>query len=71
MKSILSEKSIAVALFIIVIITFSFAQQDSKKMESGYTKSTLSRTSRMIAQQQKVTVKLPVIEKTGLVSITK
>jgi hypothetical protein len=62
MKSILSERSIAVALFIIVIITFSFAQRDSKEIERAYAGSTLSVTSRMIAQQQ-VHAQIPIVEK--------
>jgi hypothetical protein len=36
MKSILSEKNIVVILFIMVVITFSFAQEDSKKIEQLY-----------------------------------
>lgn len=36
MRSILSEKNLVVILFVMVLITFSFAQEDSKKMESVY-----------------------------------
>jgi hypothetical protein len=36
MKSILSEKNIVVILFIMVVITFSFAQEDTKKIEQLY-----------------------------------
>lgn len=71
MKSIFNEKSIAVALFIIVIITFSFAQQDSKKIESGYTRSTLSATSRLITQNKQVIGQLPVSEKVVSVRLEK
>ncbi|MGB3006860.1 MAG: hypothetical protein WBC06_10140 [Chitinophagaceae bacterium] len=71
MKSIYTEKSIAVALFIIVIITFSFAQQDSKKIESGYTRSTLSATSRLITQNKQVIGQLPVSEKVVSVRLEK
>ncbi len=31
MKAILSERNIVVVLFVMVLITFSFAQEDSKK----------------------------------------
>jgi hypothetical protein len=33
MKAILSERNIVVVLFVMVLITFSLAQEDSKKME--------------------------------------
>lgn len=36
MKTIMSEKNIVVALFIMVFITFSLAHEDSKKMERAY-----------------------------------
>ncbi|HYM93911.1 MAG TPA: hypothetical protein VET23_07220 [Chitinophagaceae bacterium] len=37
MKAILSEKNLVVVLFILVLITFSFAQEDSKKIQQIYT----------------------------------
>lgn len=36
MRALLSEKNLVVILFVLVLITFSFAQEDSKKMQSGY-----------------------------------
>ncbi|HMT74881.1 MAG TPA: hypothetical protein PKA77_12495 [Chitinophagaceae bacterium] len=33
MRNILSERNIVVALFVMVLITFSMAQEDAKKME--------------------------------------
>jgi hypothetical protein len=36
MRRILSERGLVVVLFILVFITFVFAQQDSKKMERAY-----------------------------------
>jgi hypothetical protein len=33
MKAFLSERNIVVVLFVMVLITFSLAQEDSKKME--------------------------------------
>ncbi|MEO7394233.1 MAG: hypothetical protein ABIU11_04775 [Chitinophagaceae bacterium] len=40
MKQILSEKNIVVILFVMVLITFSLAQEDSKKMEKMYSGAT-------------------------------
>lgn len=37
MRSILSEKNLVVVLFIMVLVIFSLAQEDSKKMEKMYT----------------------------------
>lgn len=42
MKSILSERNIVVVLFIMVLITFSLAHEDTKKMEQIYQGSTSS-----------------------------
>ncbi len=45
MKAILSEKNLVVVLFVMVLVTFSLAQEDSKKMEKlqiGINKSTAS-----------------------------
>jgi hypothetical protein len=36
MKRILSEKNIVVLLFVLVLITFSLAQEDSKKIQKLY-----------------------------------
>jgi hypothetical protein len=36
MRRFLSEKNIVVVLFVMVLITFSLAQEDSKKMEKLY-----------------------------------
>jgi hypothetical protein len=35
-KFLFSERSLVVILFIAVIVTFSFAQKDSKKIEEAY-----------------------------------
>jgi len=42
MRKILSEKNIAGLLFILVIIAFSFAHEDSKKRSLNYNVSTRS-----------------------------
>jgi hypothetical protein len=36
MKSILSERNLVVILFVMVLVTFSFAQEDSKKITRMY-----------------------------------
>ncbi|MGE5519655.1 MAG: hypothetical protein ACM3VS_06990 [Candidatus Dadabacteria bacterium] len=45
MKKIFAEKNIVVILFIIVLIAFSFAERDSKKLEKLYTGSELVQNS--------------------------
>ena len=42
MRKILSERNIAGLLFVMVIIAFSFAHEDSKKRSSNYNVSTHS-----------------------------
>lgn len=36
MRSILSERNIVVVLFVMVLVTFSLAHEDTKKMEQIY-----------------------------------
>jgi hypothetical protein len=36
MKNSLSERNLVIALFVLVFITFAFAQEDSKKLEQLY-----------------------------------
>ena len=36
MKSLISERSLVVVLFVMVLITFVLAQEDSKKMEKAF-----------------------------------
>ena len=45
MKQILSEKNLVVVLFVMVLITFSLAQEDSKKMERIYSGAANAATS--------------------------
>jgi hypothetical protein len=51
MKAILSERNLAVILFVMVLITFSLAQEDSKKMEKMYTGTTTMTASALVAEQ--------------------
>ena len=39
MKKYPSERNIVVVLFVLVLITFSFAERESKKLEHSYTKA--------------------------------
>lgn len=52
MKKILSEKNLVIVLFVMVLVTFSLAQEDSKKMEKMYSGAT-SATAASILEQQK------------------
>jgi hypothetical protein len=51
MKRILSEKNLVVVLFVMVLITFSLAQEDSKKMEKMYSGGTAATASNFLKQQ--------------------
>ena len=48
MKAILSEKSLVVILFIMVLVTFSLAQEDSKKMTKMYSGVATGITAKVI-----------------------
>lgn len=50
MKAILSEKNIVVVLFVMVLVTFSLAQEDSKKMEKLQAGVNTSTASTLIAE---------------------
>jgi hypothetical protein len=49
MRTILSEKNIVVLLFVMVLITFALAQEDSKKIERMYNGGT-SLTAHLITK---------------------
>ena len=51
MRSILSEKNIVMILFVMVLITFSLAQEDSKKMEKVYTGINSHTANRLMVHQ--------------------
>jgi len=51
MRIILSEKNIVVVLFVLVLITFSLAQEDSRKMEKMYSGINSTTVSRLLVQQ--------------------
>jgi hypothetical protein len=52
MKRILSERNLVVVLFVMVLITFSLAQEDSKKMERMYSGAVISGASHLFLVQQ-------------------
>jgi hypothetical protein len=54
MRSLLSERNIVVILFVLVLITFSLAQEDSKKMEQMYSGTGISAVSKRLVQQREV-----------------
>ena len=51
MKAILSERNLVIVLFVMVLITFSLAQEDSKKMEKMHTGSTTATASSLISNE--------------------
>ena len=51
MKTILSEKNIVMILFVMVLITFSLAQEDSRKMEKMYSGVTATTASHLLVHQ--------------------
>jgi hypothetical protein len=54
MKAILSERNIVVVLFIMVLVTFFLAQEDSKNIEKMYS-GVQTQNARLLVQQNPVT----------------
>ncbi|HQU56006.1 MAG: hypothetical protein R2796_09210 [Chitinophagaceae bacterium] len=52
MKKRLIERNIVIVLFVMVLITFSLAQEDSKKMEQGITSMAAQPAVRLLAEKQ-------------------
>ena len=50
MKTILSEQRLVVLLFVLVLVTFSLAHEDSKKMEQLYYQNAASASSTPVKQ---------------------
>lgn len=67
MKAILSEKNIVVVLFVLVLITFSFAREDSKKkMTQIYSAIAAENSAKLLTQtnpQQFLNPATPTLEK--------
>ncbi len=70
MKRILSENNIVVILFVMVLITFSLAQEDSKKMEKLYTGATSVTAVRLLTKQDEFQIKWPVVKTPQPVQVT-
>lgn len=51
MRKFLSEKNIVILLFVLVLITFSLAQEDSKKMERLYSGVSSNNSGSLLVQQ--------------------
>jgi hypothetical protein len=58
---ILSERNLVVVLFVMVLITFAFAQEDSKKMEKAYIGLSASTASSFVSLQQPL-IKTPQVD---------
>jgi hypothetical protein len=63
MKRILTEKNIVVILFVMVLITFSFAQNETKKIEHLYNGGQSSLLTRPSAIKLEAKTKIPVFSK--------
>jgi hypothetical protein len=65
MRAILSERNLVIVLFVMVLVTFSLAQEDSKKMEKMYTGVNTSTASTLITEHLPAPVKeqLPAVIK--------
>lgn len=59
MKQILSEKNIVVILFVLVLITFSLAQEDSKKMEKMYSGATSTASNMLLKTHDHAPISIP------------
>ena len=57
MKAILSEKNLVIVLFVMVLVTFSLAQEDSKKMEKMFTGAHSATASSLLANDLNSKVK--------------
>ena len=56
MKKILSERNIVVILFVMVLVTFSLSQEDSKKMEKKSSTAITNTNSPLITEKQEAPV---------------
>jgi hypothetical protein len=61
MKLYLSERNLVVILFVLVLITFSFAHEDSKKLQQFSTQQSLSADNTTPDTHKKIVEVVPVI----------
>jgi hypothetical protein len=62
MRPILSEKNLVVVLFILVVVIFSFAQEDSKKMSNIYAAPPVVSKASLLGDLSANTMKLQTAE---------
>jgi hypothetical protein len=55
MRTVLSEKNLVIVLFILVLVAFSFAHEDSKKMEQFFAGANQSLNSSNLSLTQNIT----------------
>jgi hypothetical protein len=56
MRTFFTEKNIVMILFVMVLITFSLAQEDSRKMEKMYTGATATTASHLLVHQPAIKI---------------
>ena len=58
MRAILSERNLVIVLFVLVLVAFSFAQEDSKKMKQNFagTDNTINTSTTALSQNKPQTV---------------
>jgi hypothetical protein len=66
MRAILSERNLVVVLFVMVLITFSLAQEDSKKMEKMSTGVNTNTVSTLVAEHVQAPARLQITIAPGL-----
>jgi hypothetical protein len=59
MKTTLSERNIVVVLFIMVLVTFAFEQEDTKKKEKGFTAVKAFSSPSVLAEQKETPKQQP------------
>lgn len=66
MKRILSERNIVVILFVMVLVTFSFAQEDTKKIERMFLDS-----NSVTSQNESPEIKAATTENKNAIPVTR
>ena len=62
MKAFFTERNIVIVLFVTVLITFSLAQEDSKKMEKLYTGNATPSLTRLVAEHTRPAKPISVVD---------
>jgi hypothetical protein len=61
MRKYLSDRNLVVILFVLVLITFSFAHEDSKKLQQFSTDQSLSAENKTLTTPEKIVQIAPII----------